>query len=46
MIKLILVRFPLFVYAEDLKSLLEYAHENSDLVVSKTLTQKSQMKKV
>lgn len=46
MIKLILVLFPLFVYAEDLKSLLEYAHKNSDLVVSKTLIQKSKAKDI
>ena len=39
--RLILLVIPVFIYAESLKSLLDYATQNSDLVVSKTLTQKA-----
>ncbi|EDZ61615.1 efflux system, outer membrane component [Sulfurimonas gotlandica GD1] len=44
--KLILLIIPAFIYAESLKSLLDYATENSDLVVSKTLTQKAKASEV
>jgi outer membrane protein len=44
--RLILLVIPAFIYAESLKSLLDYATENSDLVVSKTLTQKAKASEV
>ncbi|WP_373003599.1 TolC family protein [Sulfurimonas sp.] len=44
--KLILLIIPAFMYAESLKSLLDYATQNSDLVVSKTLTQKAKSSEV
>jgi len=43
---LTLLLIPAFIYAESLKSLLDYATENSDLVVSKTLTQKAKASEV
>nr|WP_321266121.1 TolC family protein [uncultured Sulfurimonas sp.] len=39
--KLIFLIIPVFIYADDLKSLLEYATKNSDIVVSKELSQKA-----
>ena len=39
--KLILLTLPLFLYAESLKSLLEYAQNNNELVVSKSITKES-----
>jgi len=44
--KLILLIIPAFIYADSLKSLLDYATQNSDLVVSKTLTQKAKASEV
>ncbi|WP_294966722.1 TolC family protein [Sulfurimonas sp.] len=44
--RLILLVIPAFIYAESLKSLLDYATQNSDLVVSKTLTQKAKASEV
>jgi len=41
MIKLIILIIPIFIYGESLKSLLDFAGKNSDLVVSKTLLQKA-----
>ena len=41
MIKLIILIIPIFIYGESLKSLLDFASKNSDLVVSKTLVQKA-----
>ena len=41
MIKFLILIIPVFIYAQDLKSLLDFATKNSDLVVSKTLTQKA-----
>ena len=41
MIKFLILLIPIFVYAQDLKSLLNFATKNSDLVISKTLIQKS-----
>lgn len=43
---LIILMIPALMYAESLKSLLDYATENSDLVVSKTLTQKAKASEV
>ena len=39
--KLIFLIIPIFIYADGLKSLLEYASQNSDIVVSKELNQKA-----
>ena len=44
--RLILLVIPAFIYAESLKSLIDYATQNSDLVVSKTLTQKAKASEV
>jgi outer membrane protein len=44
--RLIFLIIPIFMYADSLKSLLDYATENSDLVVSKTLTQKAKASQV
>jgi outer membrane protein TolC len=44
--KLIFLIIPMFIYADSLKSLLEYASQNSDLVVSKTLSQKAKASEV
>jgi len=44
--RLILLVIPAFIYAESLKSLLDYATENSDLVISKTFTQKAKASEV
>ena len=41
MMKFLILIIPVFIYAENLKSILEYATQNSDLVVSKTLIQKA-----
>jgi outer membrane protein TolC len=41
MIKILLLILPLAIYAESLKSLLNFATQHSDLVVSKTFTQKA-----
>ncbi|QOY55273.1 TolC family protein [Candidatus Sulfurimonas marisnigri] len=46
MIKLLLLLVPVFIYAEDLKSLLEYANQNNNLVVSKKLTKDAKAKEV
>lgn len=39
--KFLFLLIPVFVYAESLKSLLEYATQNSDIVISKELNQKA-----
>lgn len=44
--KLLFLIIPVFIYAESLQSLLEYATNKSDLVISKTLTQKAKEKEV
>ena len=41
MIKFIILIIPIFIYGESLKSLLDFAGKNSELVVSKTLVQKA-----
>ncbi|MCF6308890.1 MAG: TolC family protein [Sulfurimonas sp.] len=38
---LLILIIPFFIYAQDLKSLLDFATSNSELVISKTLTQKA-----
>ncbi len=44
--KFLILIIPIFIYAQSLKSLLEFATQNSDLVVSKTLTQKAKATEV
>ncbi len=45
--KIILILIvPFFLYAENLKSIIEYAMQNSDLVISKKYTQQSKSKQV
>ncbi|WP_373036697.1 TolC family protein [Sulfurimonas sp.] len=44
--RLIFLIIPVFIYGESLKSLLDYASQKSDLVVSKTLTQKAKASEV
>ena len=44
--RFIFLIIPVFIYADSLKSLLDYASQNSDLVVSKTLTQKAKYTEV
>lgn len=39
--RLLILIIPVFIYGESLKSLLDFSTQNSDLVVSKTLTQKA-----
>ena len=39
--RLLILIIPIFIYGESLKSLLDFSTQNSDLVVSKTLTQKA-----
>ncbi|MEA3331440.1 MAG: TolC family protein [Campylobacterota bacterium] len=39
--RLLILIIPIFIYAESLKSLLDFSTQHSDLVVSKTLTQKA-----
>jgi len=46
MIKFLFLIIPIFIYGDNLKSILQYATQNSDLVVSKTLTQKAKSKEV
>jgi len=46
MIKILLLILPLAMYAESLKSLLDFATQHSDLVVSKTFTQKAKKSEV
>jgi len=46
MIKILFLIIPIFIYAQNLKSLLEYANQSNDLVVSKTLTQKAKNKNI
>ena len=46
MLKFLLLVLPVFIYAEDLKSLLEYAHQNNQLVHSTKLTQESKLQEV
>ncbi|MBU0632323.1 TolC family protein [bacterium] len=46
MIRLALLLIPMLVCADDLKSLLDFATKNSDLVVSKTLTQEAKSKEL
>ncbi len=46
MIKILFLIIPIFIYAQNLKSLLEYANQNNYLVVSKTLTQKAKNKNI
>ena len=44
--RLLLLALPLFVYGEDLKSLLEHAAGNNELVVSKEYVQKAKQKEL
>ncbi len=44
--KLLLFLIPLSIYADNLKSIISFATQNSDLVVSKELTQKAKSSKV
>lgn len=46
MLKFIILILPVFMYAQSLKSLLEFAHQNNQLVLSKKLTQQSKQKEV
>jgi len=46
MIKLLLLIIPLFIYADTLKSIISFATQNSDLVVSKELTKKAKSSEV
>lgn len=46
MFKFIVLLIPVFIYADSLKSLLEYAHQHNELVISKELSQKSKQKEV
>lgn len=46
MYKILLLLLPVFIYAESLKLLLEYAHQHNDLVLAKKLSQKSKQKEV
>ena len=46
MFKYIILVLPVFVYAEGLKSLLELAHQNNQLVLAQELTQESKHKEV
>ncbi|MFT5660919.1 MAG: outer membrane protein [Sulfurimonas sp.] len=46
MLKFIVLVLPVFIYAEGLKSLLDYAHQNNQLVSSKELTQQSKLREV
>ena len=46
MIRLVLLLVPVFIFADDLKSLLDFATKNSDLVVSKTLSQDAKSKEL
>lgn len=46
MYKIFFLLLPIFLHAESLKSLLQYAHKNNDLVLSKELSQKSKQKEV
>lgn len=46
MIRMLIMLFPLFVYAESLKSLLEFANEKSELVVAKSLLQEAKAQSV
>lgn len=46
MIRLLFLMVPVLIYADSLKSLLDYATKNSDLVVSKTLSQKAKASEV
>ncbi|MEA2099739.1 MAG: TolC family protein [Campylobacterota bacterium] len=42
--KFLFLIIPVFIYAESLKSLLDFANKNSDVVISKELVQKSKAK--
>ncbi len=44
--KFLILIIPIFIYGESLKSLLNFASKNSELVVSKTLTQNAKSKEV
>ncbi|MEA2091886.1 MAG: TolC family protein, partial [Campylobacterota bacterium] len=44
--KFLILIIPIFIYAESLKSLLDFATQKSDLVVSKVLTQKAKSREV
>lgn len=44
--RLIFLIIPIFIYADDLKSLLDYATQNSELVVSKTLIKQAKSKDI
>jgi outer membrane protein TolC len=44
--KFLILLVPIFIYGESLKSLVDFATQNSDLVISKTLTQKAKSKEV
>lgn len=46
MIRLLFLMVPVLIYADNLKSLLDYATQNSDLVLSKTLSQKAKASEV
>ncbi|WP_415398078.1 TolC family protein [Sulfurimonas sp. CS5] len=46
MIRLLFLMVPVLIYADNLKSLLDYATQNSDLVVSKALSQKAKASEV
>lgn len=46
MYKIILLLLPILIYAENLKTLLEYVDEYNDLVIAKELLKKSKLKEV
>ena len=46
MMRFLLLIIPIFIYADSLKSLLDFATKNSDIVVSKTYTQEAKSKDV
>jgi len=46
MMKFLFLIIPIFLYADSLKSILEFANQNNDLVISKELTQKAKAKEV
>jgi len=46
MIKIVLLVVPFFLYAQSLKSLLDYSMANNNLVVSKTLSEKAKTKEL
>lgn len=46
MLKFVLLVLPVFIYAQSLKSLLELAHQNNQLLLSKELLQQSKLQEV